>query len=243
MKVVFGLFLIFTFAISTMAQNGSPDEYAVPIGQTSTETKVKWGGVMKESLLFLGIMHGFRVAAEPNTRYHFTHGKFFGDWFKAARELRGWKDGDNVMTNYVGHPFQGSVSCRIFVQNDPKGAGLMLDKSPKYLKSRLKAFTYSTLFSLQFELGLLSEAAIGNNPRSPRLPHPTSYVDLVITPVLGTTWLVGEDALDKYLVLKLEDKYSNKRWVAWVARSFLNPSRSFANVLRFKHPWYRESRR
>jgi hypothetical protein len=33
-----------------------------------------------------------------------------------------------------------------------------------------------------------------------------AYVDLVVTPVAGTGWLVGEDMLDHFLIRRLEDK-------------------------------------
>ncbi|HEY6402593.1 MAG TPA: hypothetical protein VI479_14350 [Blastocatellia bacterium] len=68
-----------------------------------------------------------------------------------------------------------------------------------------------------------------------------AYVDLVVTPVVGTGWLVGEDMLDRYLVLPLEDKIGN-RVVGLLIRTFLNPTRSFANILRGQRPWYRDNR-
>jgi len=53
--------------------------------------------------------------------------------------------------------------------------------------------------------------------------------------------LVGEDLLDKYLIRRLDTQVNNK--VARVLlRSFLNPTRSMANVLRGKYPWYRDDR-
>jgi hypothetical protein len=68
-----------------------------------------------------------------------------------------------------------------------------------------------------------------------------AYVDLVVTPVAGTGWLVGEDMLDRYLIRRLEDKIGNRK-LRILIRTFLNPTRSFANVLRGHWPWYRDNR-
>jgi hypothetical protein len=129
------------------------------------------------------------------------------------------------------------------VQNDPRGIHQEMGLSKGYWKSRLKAFGWSFLYSTQFELGPISEAALGNigiRPYDGR-KHPMAYVDIVVTPVIGTAWLVGEDALDKYLIRYLDSRVKNRSFNA-LLRSFLNPTRSMANVLRGKYPWYRDDR-
>jgi hypothetical protein len=67
------------------------------------------------------------------------------------------------------------------------------------------------LYSLQFELGPISEASLGNSRGTPLYPHPTSYVDLVITPTVGTGWMVGEDLADRHLIVPLERRYPTAR--------------------------------
>jgi hypothetical protein len=208
--------------------------------QQSDYDRFHWEKAFTQSLLFLGIMHGFRLAEQPDTRSR-LRGPFFKDWFRTVGDLRGWSDGDNYMINYVGHPFQGSINGRIQIQNDPRGSNVEFSSSKDYFKSRLKAFGFSALLSTQFELGPISEASLGNAEPSHYSPHPTSYIDLVITPVLGTAWLVTEDAIDRYLITWIENRF-NSRLLLQFARTFLNPSRSFANLLRFKRPWYRETR-
>src|SRR5262249_19598205 len=112
-----------------------------------------------------------------------------------------------------------------------------------YWRSRLKAFSFSIVYSTQFELGLFSEASIGNIGMRPtyKSRHPMGYVDLVVTPVVGTGWMVGEDMLDRYLIRRLENNIPN-RTAQIVIRGFLNPTRSFANLMRGKWPWYRDDR-
>ena len=54
-------------------------------------------------------------------------------------------------------------------------------------------------------------------------------------------WMVAEDAIDKHLIERIEAATTN-RYVRLLARGGLNPTRSFANVLRGKAPWNRETR-
>ena len=53
--------------------------------------------------------------------------------------------------------------------------------------------------------------------------------------------MIGEDATDRYLIMNLENHTSNRAIIILV-RSFLNPARSFSNVMAFKVPWGRETR-
>jgi hypothetical protein len=87
-------------------------------------------------------------------------------------------------------------------------------------------------------LGPLSEASIGNVGQK---KGTAGAVDLVVTPTAGMGWTVTEDMLDKYVILRLERRSQN-RGVRAVSRSLLNPSRSFANLMRGKAPWHRDTR-
>ncbi|HEU0186210.1 MAG TPA: hypothetical protein VFS27_12895 [Blastocatellia bacterium] len=217
----------------------APDQYQV---ESRRKNGFDWNAAFRQSMIFLAIEHAFRLATEEGTRAELK-GPFFKDYFKAVRSLRGWDDGDPFLVNYIGHPMQGSVAGFIQIHNDPKGANEKVSLNKSYWRSRLKAFGWSFAYSTQFELGLFSEAAIGNvGMRSyAKSKHPMAYVDLVVTPVVGTGWLVGEDMLDRYLVWPLEDKIGN-RVAGLLIRSFLNPTRSFANILRGQRPWYRDNR-
>jgi hypothetical protein len=211
-------------------------------GEGQRRTSFNWNGAFRQSMIFLSIEHAFRLATEDGTRADLK-GPFFKDYFKALKSLRGWDDGDPFLVNYIGHPMAGSVSGFIQVQNDPKGAREEVSLNKRYWQSRLKAFGWSFAYSTQFELGLFSEAALGNIGIRPygKAKHPMAYVDLVVTPVVGAGWLVGEDMLDRYLIRRLEDKISS-RVVRLLIRTFLNPTRSFANLLRDQRPWYRDNR-
>jgi hypothetical protein len=215
----------------------TPSPGAPPVKQPP-RNGVRWGGVFSQSALFLLVEQGYRVGTQPGTR-DALKGPFFEDWFKSVKATHGWGDGDDFLTNYIGHPMQGSVTGFIFTQNDPAGKAHEFGKSSKYWKSRLKGMAWSAIYSTQLELGPISEASIGNVGY-----HDGSLsgaVDLVVTPLAGFGWQIGEDALDRYVVQKIE-MHTRNPVVLMLVRSFLNPTRSFANLMRGSVPWNRDTR-
>ncbi len=200
--------------------------------------RINWKEILGQSGSFLGIQQGWRVAFQPTTR-EALKGKFFDDWFEAVKSTRGWGDGDDFLTNYVGHPMAGGVVGNIFVQNDPRGRATTFGRDPAYWTSRLKGMLYTAAYSAQFELGPISEASIGNVGHMGN--SQSGAVDLVVTPLAGFGWQVGEDILDKYLIIKIESWTTNPVALMF-ARSVLNPTRAFANLMRLRVPWSRETR-
>lgn len=200
--------------------------------------KFHWGPALRQSFLFLLIEHGFRVGTQGYTRQRTVEGPFFQDWFDSVGGIRGWDDGDHYSANYIGHPMQGAIASYIQIQNDPRGIHQEFGDSPEYWKSRMRATAWSAAYSVQFELGPVSEATLGNVGQK---KGTGGAVDLVVTPVIGLGWTVTEDALDKYVIRGLERR-SQSRNLRALARSFLNPTRSFANLLRRKAPWHRDTR-
>jgi hypothetical protein len=150
------------------------------------------------------------------------------------------------------------VSGNIFIQNDPSGRSARFGKSSVYWKSRLRAMTWAAAYSAYFEIGpVLSEAAIGNEGGYTYIPdcgwelacvpkpgksykpptNNTGWVDFVVTPVVGTGWIVLEDAIEVEIVDKLvSDPHSATHNLLLAG---LTPSRTMANFLAGKHPWYR----
>ncbi len=98
-----------------------------------------------------------------------------------------------------------------------------------------RAMVFSAVVSAQFELGPVSEASIGNVGM--RNATKMAWVDLVITPVLGTAWMVGEDVIDERLLKQMDGTNTVLRNTL---RFLLNPSRSGANLSRRKWPWFRD---
>lgn len=212
------------------------------VREQSQNPRFHWKPALVQSAQFLVVMHAFRLATEEFTRQELG-GPFWSDYFDSVRGYGGWSDGDTFIVNYVGHQLEGSVAGFIYVQNDDRSRALQFGKSGEYWKSRLKATAWAAAFSLQFEFGPVSEASIGNVGRLAR-PDGGSYmgnVDIIMTPVIGFASMVAEDALDRYTIPAIERRTGN-RVVRALVRGFLNPGRSFANVMRGKLPWHRDNR-
>lgn len=227
-----------TTAVSPPANPNNPNGK-----QTPDHMRFQWKPALSQAMTFLWIEHAFRFLTEPGTRAE-IRGPFFKDWLTSVRRTRGWRDGDPFIVNYIGHPMQGSITNYIYVHNDPKSVLLEPGFNRAYFKSRLKAMLFSTVYSTQFELGPISEASMGNVGRIPsaKSNHPSAYVDLVVTPTLGTVCMMMEDALDRIVIQRMENHVDN-RVIRLLVRGFLNPSKSFANVLRGRYPWHRDGRR
>ena len=195
----------------------------------------RWKSALEQSLLLLSIQHGYAMT-QPKTRRE-LRGPFLKDYFRSVGNLQGWDDGGRFFTNYVAHPLQGAAVGFIQVQNDPRGIRQQFGRSRAYWRSRLKALAWSAANSTQFELGPISQASLGNVGKARKL----TYVDLVVTPTVGTALLVGEDALDRFVVRRIEAASGNL-YLRVAARMLLNPARSCANLLRFRKPWHRDTR-
>jgi len=198
---------------------------------------VDWAGVLRASGRFLALEHGFRLLTEPGTRSG-LRGSFFDNYAKAIGNLHGWADGDEFYVNYVGHPMQGSVAGFIWIQNDRPYRGVAFGRDRLYWRSRLRAAAFTWAYSEQFEIGTFSEASIG--AIQAQFPQ-QGFVDHVVTPVVGLGWIVAEDALDRYVIERVEGATGN-RFFRLVARSALNPGRTMANVLQGSAPWNRRNR-
>lgn len=236
------IWLCGALCVATALANSGLVEPAEPIqadfgSSDGAATGFDWSAAAEQSFFFLTFQNAFRLTQEKTVRE--LKGPFFADYWRSVKGLKGWEDGDGSFTNYVAHPMQGAVSGYIQIQNDPRGAAQQFSANPEYWKSRLRATGWAAIYSTQFELGLYSEASIGNVGLN---PGTMGYVDLVMTPVGGFGWMVGEDALDRYLVEPIERKWENRSLTRFL-RMALSPTRSFANVLRFEKPWKRDSRR
>jgi hypothetical protein len=221
-----------------------------------------WKGLLLQSLSFDMLQNVTRVmTADQKDRHLLLNKPFWSNYWASLQQfnMRRWNDGDSIQVNYIGHPMQGAISGYILVQNDPRGRNLEISRSREYWRSRFRAFLWTTVYSTQWEIGPLGETAIFNQggftypircSKHPGTPdycenpnttytNNTGWVDFIITPMVGTLWLMGEDAIDRYisdpLVHRSPDNFGWK-----VVRSSLNPPRSLANMLRGRYPWYRD---
>ena len=196
-----------------------------------------WKGALEDSFRLLMIEHGWRVMFQGRTRRELG-GPFFRDYVRSVRWPRQWNDGDPPLINYVGHPIHGAAAGRIWLDHTEIDHDPPLGMSRAYWASRARAAGWAAVYSVQFEVGLLSEASIGNVGMH---PEQNGWVDHVVTPAGALALTIAEDALDRYFVELLERKTGN-RLLRVVVRMVFNPGRSLANISQGRPPWFRFAR-
>lgn len=204
--------------------------------QLPNNGKFRWKPALGEALLFTGIMHTFNIATEAGTR-DALDGHWFRNYTDSVSQLRGWSDSDTFMAPYVGHPIEGSIFGFIERQNDPKYRLVQYGDGREYWISMLRSMAYSAVWHTQWKIGPISEASIGNV----MLHASPGFITLVDTPTLGFVTMFAEDVADRYLIMGLENRTDNRMAII-LARSFLNPGRTFANMMAFRPPWVRDTR-
>ena len=236
-----------------------PVQSHAPPPKSAAEEPYHWKGLLLQSFAFIMLEDAVRImTASQDDRHILLDKPFWSDYWASLQQwnMRRWNDGDSVPVNYVGHPMQGAISGYIEVQNDPRGRDLKISTDRRYWNSRFRAFLWATVFSTQQKIGPLGEAAvfnaggftypIGCPPHDPpcqavdkRYTNNTGWVDFIITPVVGTLWLLGEDTIDRFATDPLVENHPHAFGYK-VLRSGLNPTRSLANMLRGRYPWYRD---
>ena len=208
-------------------ENDDPDDPA----SAPPLDRFHWKPAFEQSLIAQGFQHGYALVFQEKTQ-RALKGPFFKDYWESVKGVRGWDDGNRFFTNYIAHPMQGSMTGFIYLQNHDRLKRQMFNESAQYWKDRVRALVWSTAWSTNWEIGPISQASIGNVGY---YGH-GGYVDLVVTPTVGTAWMITEEALDRYIIRHAEGNLA----VRILLRTVLNPTRSVANVLRFKKPWYRD---
>jgi hypothetical protein len=193
-------------------------------------------GAFTDSLKLLILEHGIRIGFQDKTRRELG-GNFWHDYRRSVRVPGQWDDGDGWLVNYVGHPIHGAAAGYIWLDHEP-GAPKTFRADPRYFASRGRAMAWSAGYSLQFEIGPLSEAAIGNVGMR---PETTGWGDHVVTPIGAFGFMVAEDALDRYLVQWAERRVKNPL-IRIIIRFAANPSRTLSNTASGKFPWHRPDR-
>ena len=209
--------------------------------------RMHWKNMLISSSIFLAFENGGNLYTGYWYRWETMHGKWWDRTIDSAASWRWdrWSDNNPFLDDYVGHPMMGAITNSIWIQNDPKGMTLELGNNREYWRSRMRAMAWSTFYSFEWKLGPIGEASVGHNgdhyftDKGVRT-NETGWVELVTTPVGGLGWTLAEDYLDKHVVRALEEKSRNP--LLLTAYQFLTPARGFANILRFRPPWYRDGR-
>jgi hypothetical protein len=196
-----------------------------------------WKGAFTDSLRLLFIEHTTRVAFQQKTRRELG-GNFFADYQRSLKIPDTWGDGDSGAVNYIGHPIHGAASGFIWLDHEDGSHDLRLGFSKEYWASRGRATAWAAIYSIQFEVGPVSEASIGNVGMR---PNTTGWVDHVVTPAGALGFMIAEDAVDRFLVVRIES-WTRNRVIRAIARTVLNPSRALSNGAQGRAPWSRAMR-
>jgi hypothetical protein len=229
-----------------------PHSYVPLKGCPSDETRARecrmhWKPMLLESALDNAFENGGNLYTGYWYRYETMHGHWWQRYVDSASGWRWnrWKDDNPALDDYVAHPMMGAITNSIWIQNDPRGMTLEFGNNREYWHSRMRALAWSTFYSFEWKLGPLGEASIGHNGDQYFYDHgvrtnETGWVELVTTSVGGLGWTIAEDFLDKHVVSRLDENVHNPVLLTMV--NFLTPAKGFANILRFRPPWYRDSR-
>jgi hypothetical protein len=216
---------------------------AAPVdGQSAAHPAVDAGpnvaAAIEDSLKLLFIEHGIRVAFQQKTRDELT-GPFWKDYQRSVRVPPRWEDGDSWLVNYIGHPMHGAAAAHLWTAHDRKSQEAAFGLDRRYWATRWRGLAFSAIYSVQFELGPLSEASIGNVGMDPAT---SGWVDHVVTPIAGTGLTIAEDALDRFFIEWFERRVQNRVYRAAI-RCIFNPARTMANTSTGRAPWHRDGRR
>ena len=201
---------------------------------------MQWGRVVRQTLSFQGIQHSFFMTQQKSRAG--LKGPWIRDWFDSASSPfvePHWSDGGSFLINYIGHPMGGSTYAYIYRQNDPSAMRMEFGGAG-YGTHLAKAMGISALSSVQWEIGPFSESSLENVGKPPDR-YKMAWIDFVITPTVGVAWMAGEDALDRYVIQKLERKIDSATGRV-IIRVLLNPTRSMANLVAGQKPWTRHGR-
>jgi hypothetical protein len=216
---------------------------------------IHWGPLFQQWSLNLVMEHTERIVQESKTRDQLS-GPFFRDWIKTVSmfQFDRWDDNDKFVTSYLGHPTQGAIVAAIFWQNNDHVRFSDQDfHSAAYRKALLQAFAFVTFDAVQWKLGPLSEASIGNvglpahwwdrdckQLNIPCLPR-TGMNDLLLNETAGMAMTIGFHWLDKHVQKRIERRVQSRVLID-TTRMLTNPPQSVANIFRFRAPWYRDNR-
>jgi hypothetical protein len=153
------LWVLLAALVLATAANSAAQE-SLTIGSLDDREGTDVLGVFTDSFNLLLIEHAWSIGLQEKTRAELG-GNFWLDYHRSVRIPRQWGDTDADWVNYIGHPIHGAAAGYIWLDHEP-GAPYRFSQTQKYWASRARAMAWSAVHSLQFEIGPLSEASIGN---------------------------------------------------------------------------------
>jgi hypothetical protein len=231
------LFIFLLTALLPAPSSAQTSCGADPCPSTTLGTGARILPAIADSVALLFIEHGIRLAFQTKTRRE-LEGPFWRDYADSLHVPRSWEDRDRWYVNYLGHPIHGAAAGFVWMEHDPVSRDAEFGLNGRYWATRWRPLVWSAAYSVQFELGPISEASIGNVGLH---GGDIGWVDYVVTPVGGFGLMVAEDALDRFFIAWFERHVRNRPFRA-VMRGLFNPSRTMANVASGRLPWHRDGR-
>jgi len=179
------------------------------------EAEIDWWGLLTQQTRVDGFMHAVRLMQPKfhDPLYHSVFYKGYRDALKGYYSLPlRWEDGDDVMTNDIGHPIMGAVYSYTFTDYDRRCSDIVFGEGP-YWSCLTRATIYAALASANWEWNpVMSESALGHIGKfytcdRGRCRGEGGWTDLVMTPLGGTGLRIAGDlararlwpALDRHL--------------------------------------------
>jgi len=228
--------LLVAIVLAPLTATESAAQESLAVGSQNDRDGTDVLGTVADSFKLLMIEHAWRIGLQEKTRAELG-GKFWHDYHRSVRVPRQWGDTDSAFVNYIHHPIHGAAAGYIWLDHEPN-APYTFSPTRRYWTSRARAMAWSAAYSLQFEIGPLSEASIGNVGMR---PETTGWVDHVVTPLGAFGLLVAEDALDRYVVPWTEQRVTNP-FLRMLIRMSASPGRTLSNSASGRAPWHRDGR-
>ena len=180
------------------------------------EANIDWVGLLSQQTRVDAIMHGLRLQ-QPKFHDPLYHSAFFKGYGEALKgycssPLR-WNDGDDFMTNDVGHPVMGAVFSYTFTDYDRRCSDMVFGEG-NYWSCMKRATIYASLASANWEWNpVMSESALGHigkfyTCKSGKCQGEGGWTDLVMTPLGGMAIRLAGDLARARLWPVLDRKLS-----------------------------------
>ena len=162
---------------------------------------------------------------------------FLDGYANSLGNMHGWADGDDFLVNYIGHPMEGAVTGFIWQHNDRAYRDVVFGKNARYWKAKLRSAAFAYVFSVQFEIGPVSEASLGH-----------IQADVSCARFRGSHGHSRHrDGMDhsRRLAGPIPDStieaHTPNPYLRALSRG-LNPARAAANMFEGRYPWDRDDR-
>jgi hypothetical protein len=211
---------------------------------------VDWQGLFTQQTRVDATMHWLRLR-QPKFHAPLYHSAYFPGYRDAMKgyfslPLR-WNDGDDFLTNDIGHPVIGALFAYTFTDYDRRCSNLVFGEG-RYWSCMRRAAIYSALASANWEWNpVMSESALGHIGKfytceDGKCEGEGGWTDLVVTPLGGMGIRIAGDLARARLWPVLDRKLSGgplAKALNYTVKTLTAPSHflNCAFKIDFKNAW------